>query len=431
MNINKVYSIRDNRNEKDFSDKTFCGYKKKDVLAIFDKSLLEGKTENACNWSTEIIISGYLDNLWERIIVFVSKYININIPNIAFHIFNRFSKYNKIKNQEYYKTNFLELRNNQIIRNHICEVICILSHAQKQKYSNLKKIQNSEFQFDNIKLKILSENDKLINRIFDNNDPKEIRIILNEFYNSLDTNNLINTLYWLSWLIEWEKLNIKKYGNYKCGFRKITGVDTKYHTDLIWIIWEIILKISLHKDVDFINKQIQSLYQLYKYNFASSKKTKKLPIIIHSIRLLIERYSVSQPIINKNCILIQACGKINYIYYSKKKYEIGNESHIKLSDINDIQATLRVDKKERDAFEKQKNKKNSKEKKKTKPNEESEKKLKLMCKIDNIVLEKSIVNRPPSKPKNQPKNEINQYIENISGNSDENMIKELESIFGM
>ena len=431
MNINKVYAIQDNRIQKDFSDKTFSGYKKKDVLAIFDKSLLESKTENVCNWSTELVISGYIDNLWERIIVFASKYININIPNISFHIFNRFSRFIKLKNQEHYKNNLLELRNNQIVRNHICELVCILSQAQKQKYSNLKKISNSEFQFENLKSKILSENDRLINRVFDKNDPKEIKIILNEFYNSLDTNNLRNALYWLSWLIEWEKLNIKKFGNYKCGFRKISGVDAKFHTDLVWIIWEIILKVSLHKDIDFINKQIQSLYQLYKYNFASSKKTKRLPLIIHSIKLLIERYSVSQPLINKNCVLIQACGKINYIYYSKKQYEIGNESHIKIDDINSIEATVRVDKKENDPFEKQKSKNKPKEKKKNKITEESEQKLKLLSKIDSMVLEKSVFNRPKPKPKVKPKNEINQYIENISNNSDENMIKELESIFGI
>ena len=433
MNINKVYSIKDNRTIKDLSDKTFSGYKKKDVFAIFDKSLLEGKTENACNWSTEIVISGYIDSLWERLIICVSKYINTNIPTISLYLYNRFSKYLRIKNQDYYKNNFLELRNNQIIRNHICEVICVIAEAQKKKYANLKKIPNSDFQFNSMTSKIVSENDKLVTRVFDKNDPKEIKIILNEFYNALETNNITNALYWLSWLNEWEKLNIKKYGYYKCGYRKISGIDAKFHNDIIWIIWEILLKVSLHKDIDFLNKQIQSLYQLYKYNFSISKKNKKLALVIHSIRLLIERYSVSQPIINKYCILIQACGKINYVYYSKKKYEIGNESQLKIDDINNIDSTFRIDKKEKEAFEKDKNKNKVKvkntNKKSNKNDEETKRKFNLLNKIDNLVLEKKIHTEPIYNPK--PKNEINEYIESISNNTNENMIKELESIFGI
>ena len=149
------------------------------------------------------------------------------------------------------------------------EIVCIVSESSKKKYTGLNKINNSEFNINIIKDKFISTDKFLLENIYNENDPKEIKIVLNEFYNSISKCNLCNSIYWISWIIEWEKLNIKKYKKYICGYRKITGVDSKYHTDIIWLIWEIILKITYIKDIDFLTKQIQSLYQLFKINYSN------------------------------------------------------------------------------------------------------------------------------------------------------------------
>jgi hypothetical protein len=49
---------------------------------------------------------------------------------------------------------------------------------------------------------------------------KEINIVVNElaFQLTARTGNLDKALYWLNWILEWEKLNIKKSDGFN-GFR--------------------------------------------------------------------------------------------------------------------------------------------------------------------------------------------------------------------
>ena len=57
------YKIDDNRGNSFFKTKTFSGFKKNDVFKALFQSIEKGKLENACNWTTECIISGYLVEL--------------------------------------------------------------------------------------------------------------------------------------------------------------------------------------------------------------------------------------------------------------------------------------------------------------------------------------------------------------------------------
>ena len=42
-------------------------------------------------------------------------------------------------------------------------------------------------------------------------------------------------------IVEWDKLNRKRYGKFECGYRGRKDINNKYHTDIVWLIWEIIL----------------------------------------------------------------------------------------------------------------------------------------------------------------------------------------------
>ena len=94
MNIPNEYKISDNRNKKKFSKKTFSGYKKSDVFKIFNKSLLENKLEDALNWSVEIIVSNYINEIWDKLLLFMCNHINTaNIKTINY-IHKKYKEYN-------------------------------------------------------------------------------------------------------------------------------------------------------------------------------------------------------------------------------------------------------------------------------------------------------------------------------------------------
>ena len=76
INIPENYKIID-KNTK-YEKKTFSGYKKTSVFTEINNCMLDSRIENTCYWAAEIHCSGYTELLWEKIILFSSKYININ-----------------------------------------------------------------------------------------------------------------------------------------------------------------------------------------------------------------------------------------------------------------------------------------------------------------------------------------------------------------
>ena len=89
-NIPINYLINDDRTIKDLKDKTFSGYKKKDVLNIFQKSIMSDNIEDSCYWGCELLISGHIQDIWNTIFIIYFKVININNPKFIEKIFNRY-----------------------------------------------------------------------------------------------------------------------------------------------------------------------------------------------------------------------------------------------------------------------------------------------------------------------------------------------------
>ena len=169
------YLINDTRNAKDFKDKTFSGYKKKDVLTIFQKNILLDDIEQSCHWGCEMLISGYIQDIWNVIFTIYFKFVNIFNPKIVQKLFNRYTTFLKLSRN---KTN-LELRNNQVIRNQITEIICILCKSKKGKQIKLSKIDSSKFKMDFLSGMFKADRD-YIKHIIYKNDPPELTIITNE-----------------------------------------------------------------------------------------------------------------------------------------------------------------------------------------------------------------------------------------------------------
>ena len=65
----------------------------------------------------------------------------------------------------------------------------------------------------------------LLEKLIKHNDPSEINVVMNEFAFQITqrTGNLDKALYWLNWILEWEKINSKKYGKYECSSRSEIG----------------------------------------------------------------------------------------------------------------------------------------------------------------------------------------------------------------
>ena len=113
------------------------------------------------------------------------------------------------------------------MRNTVTELITVLTLSKKRKAETFPKIKKTDFIITNFRQNLEANNNKFINSVTKEGDPKEIMIAANELGYQMFKNNLKKVLYWTVWIIEWDRINTKRYGNFQCGIRKNEDIDPK------------------------------------------------------------------------------------------------------------------------------------------------------------------------------------------------------------
>lgn len=372
MDIPYKFKIVDERSPKDFKDKTICEYLRKDVLSIFQKCLMVGKIEESCNWAMELLCCGHVDKVYDKLYVIIVKNINVNYKELINIFSNRYSTFLRFK--KVLNGDILRMRNFQNIRNHIAELCTLVCLSTKTKGQSSIKITDDHFNMEFVKSKFRADKCSYIDPYSRFGDPEEVKIILNEFIFHLLNHNYDYAVYWLYWIMEWEKINIKKKKEFKCGYRSVNNVEKNCHTNIVWLLWEILL--NLEK-----NEYIDSLFALYTLNFKITQRTKKFPLILFAIKIYTDSHKiVNQNIYEKNLeTIIQVCGNINKLFVDKKKREINNvkkqQEEIHESNYNKYNNIVKEE------LDKRKNK--------NKDYEKSVKKMTTLEELDNLFLSKS------------------------------------------
>lgn len=318
------YFIDDYRKITDFKKQTYSGYQKSDVLSALQKSIMDGKVEEACNWAAEMLVSGNLMECWDRIIILNSKLINIGNPCFPFYLWTRFAQQIQIiQEQKYQGERVLTLRNNQECRNHLTDIITILTLASKNKIKSLPKITTEDFRLDIFETKLEAKHINLLTNIIKPNDPSEVSVVMNEFAYQIKSGsgNLDKALYWFNWIMEWEKLNIKRADGFNCAIRTRKYIKPQYYHDIVWMIWDVIFQEASIRNDERLNRELIGLFKLFKYNFTSAGKRKKSPLIVHSLYLMAYHSHLKwDKLVCENVkIYTQANANTNLLYMEFKK----------------------------------------------------------------------------------------------------------------
>lgn len=328
--VNRHCKIDDTRKLIEFKTQTFGGYNKSQVNSNLDKAILDGKIEVAVQMAFQLFFSGIVDQLWDKLYSLVAKNISIQNPKIPKYLYDRLQKWKKITtNNKFKKDNIFLLRNHSEMRNMLVEMVVILCLSKKRKVDTGKKIKKTDFIIDNFKKNLEAPNTDIIDKVGKRGDPSEIRIAINEFGYHIIKGNMHKIIFWLNWVIEWDRMNKKKYTRYDCASRHIEGVDSKYHTDVIWLIWDVLnltknIKLNNH-DVNYkqnTNSQIAFLWKLFIYNYSSGSRTRKLPIIIWSINYLINFIDWKIDLIDRPHILFQSLLNIDKMIINMKSQQV-------------------------------------------------------------------------------------------------------------
>ena len=316
-----LIEINDLRKKKDFKGITFSKFKKSEAKKELIHTLFSGNIEQSCYWSAEFICCGDFLYLWEVIFFFISKHIHIGNPKLPIYIDSRLDIFKNILNKGY-TDNILKLRNNQEIRLLFIEIISILCFSKKKNTFTIPKIKEDAFNMLQITEKLTAKHKKTGYKIFKNEDPREIFIAINELAWNLSykIKDIHKAIYWLEWLIEYDKLCRKKKIQKKCSKRNMP-VEEKFKSDMIWIPWDIIIQETKSRKNDLL-QIINALLNIFCLKYKDSCKTKRKLIIYYAMSLLTEMYDTKIPIVKEVDVIKKIKNNSNEIYAQIKKNEI-------------------------------------------------------------------------------------------------------------
>ena len=323
--MDKMSIIHDSRESNEFNGYTFSKFKKTAVINKLIECLQSNKIEESINWSVELICAGHFIELWDAINEFVTKYIHLGNPRLPIYIMMRFTQFKSIVTE--HTEIELELRNVSKIRKLFAEIIYVLCFSKKKQALDKTFIQkNTDFNIEPMSHRMKAPNVDFISGIFNDDDPKEFLIAMNEFaYNvSSKVKNYLDACYWLEWVFDFESTCAKKKCTYKTSPREFAPVDDKYKGDIIWIMWEIIMKECVVRDNALLTKIVDSIMKMFSIRYSSTVKRHRRFNIYFAISLLTEHFDSSLQIISDSEVCSHMIDNIDIVYkqlianYSKK-----------------------------------------------------------------------------------------------------------------
>jgi len=301
---------------------SYSGHTKTSVFSQWQKHLQQQEYEICCHWMAEIDCSNWQNILWDKITIYASKHIHLHcplLPALLCHHIYAFDIYVG-KDPIHTVTQF---------RINLCQIMGILCLSAKSPIATLPKVDSTKV--DNSEL-IDTIHPYVIKCIHTGDDnPIVIRLLTTMFHHLDDThyNSYNKVLYWLSVIIECDKYAIKQNMPFKMKLRSPNSkynktiyksdVDKKYLNDWVWLMWDILCEMALHRvSVDGL-QTLLSLRYLFAREYTTSKRTARIPLLIHAFLLLRAGKEIrntgtiySTDSIKK--IVTLACNNINIMY---------------------------------------------------------------------------------------------------------------------
>jgi hypothetical protein len=315
--------INDIRNASDFKSISFSKYKTAAVIKELLNSMVNCKIENACNWSAELICAGHYSELWNAILIFIGKHIHLGNPKLPIYVENRFNKFKEIL-MNGYLDNELSMRNNEKIRKLFSEIICVLCFSKKKHSIDPIKIKSEdEFDMFNMTSKLKATSIDFAQESFLKEDPKELFIAINELaYNiSTKSKDTITACKWIEWIMEFERLCKKRKEKCICERRTFAPVQEKFQMDIVWLIWDVLLKETIKRKNELCKRIILSTLNIFCIKYTPAVKKRRRFLMYFVIGLLTEEVNYNIDIITNKQEIDTIVSKINIIYKQIKTNE--------------------------------------------------------------------------------------------------------------
>lgn len=312
--------INDTRDN--FKLATFSNHKKKDVCKQLQNAIYYNKAEETLYWTGEILCTNMLLELWETFFVLMSKYIHIHNPRLPLYIKKKYQEFRELANSIEDADN---IRNDHRIRVIFFSIATVLRDSPK-----LTILDDLKCKFD-FKIETLYDNLKAPNveyagLVIIDDDPKEYLIPINEFiYHLTTTKRKADVVYWLNWIIEYDILCRKKKKELLIVRRDFFESSRKIlERNVIWLVWEVILKISQQKLSKDLQNIILSIFELFAARYVLTTNKKRICMLFHCIEIILlnDDIKTTRPIVTDNKIFDNLEANINVIFEQIKGNEV-------------------------------------------------------------------------------------------------------------
>tara|TARA_B100000795_G_C22777732_1_gene430799 strand:- start:317 stop:1390 length:1074 start_codon:yes stop_codon:yes gene_type:complete len=320
------FDINDKRAATLFRGLTFSNFKKTSAKKEFLKSINDGKIEQSCYWICEFICAGHFYDIWDLLLLTMSKNIHLGNPKLPIYLELRFNDFKNIVHNGFIG-NEIKMRNSPKIRRLFAEIVCILCLSTKKLPVGNIKISKEDFHISNISFKLKADNLEYGKRVYKNEDPKELFIAVNEFAYHLtkQSNNNQQVCYWFEWMMGYEDICFKDTKVRKIAARRNMPVENTLQKETIWILWELLLFEAKERN-ELIFKIVNALLNLFCIRFSKGCKKKRKNLIYFAISLVTNKIDLDIPICKDDKVAAQIIKKINVIYKQIKKNEIKPET---------------------------------------------------------------------------------------------------------
>ena len=320
--------INDKRSKQEFKGITFSKFKKSQVKKELLLTMLSCKVEKACYWGAELISAGHFKDLWECIVIYMSKYVHIGNPKLPIYLDLRFGNFKDIITNGYLDDE-LSLRNNLKIRQIFAEIILVLCYSKKKhSFETIKIKKDEEFNMTYMATKLKATSLNFGEESFEKDDPKEIYIGVNEFaYNiSKKIKNSVSACYWFEWLVEYENLCKKRKEKCEAERREFAPVQDKYQKDIIWILWDILFRECKKQKDPLKEKILNSLLSLFSIKYTSNSKKRNRYLFYFAVTLITDDNKLNIDIMDDKQQIQGIVKRINIIYRDIIKNQVAPET---------------------------------------------------------------------------------------------------------
>ena len=318
----EIHSINDKRTWNEFRNISFSGFKKTKVKTELLNSIFQSRLEPSCYWCAELICAGHFMDVWNIIILFVSKHIHIGSPKLPLYISLRMKLFKQIMSE--HSEEDIYMRNHQSIRNLFAEVITTICYSRKKHAILLVDIKNKdEYSMPVMQTKLKAPDISYGTTVFKSEDPPELFVAVNEFayHLSKSSSNEYTACYWLEWLINFDTICKKNKQLCLIERRIWVKVESKFQKDSIWLIWDIVLARAEEKGCKATLQIIRSLLDMFCLRYTTDVKRTRKFILYNCIGLLTGPVDLTIPIWNDKTVITDITDKINVIYKEIKVNE--------------------------------------------------------------------------------------------------------------